>query len=165
KSNAEPRQLASSGQQVCQLPPLVAAPSFTAPIGAFVNIGTSGEGKPSCETATAYQLVAPAFNFPASTLASSSTPVPGCDAAGGSAGGGSGGPSSTSSSVLIGAGEPSDYQKRKRANRLEKNREAARICRQKKKDYIKCLESRVRLLTAQNRQLMEELEKFKVLLR
>ena len=35
---------------------------------------------------------------------------------------------------------------RKRAVRLQKNREAARECRRKKKEYIKCLENRVAVL-------------------
>ena len=37
-------------------------------------------------------------------------------------------------------------QGRKRAVRLQKNREAARECRRKKKEYIKCLENRVAVL-------------------
>jgi hypothetical protein len=35
---------------------------------------------------------------------------------------------------------------RKRVVRLQKNREAARECRRKKKEYIKCLENRVAVL-------------------
>lgn len=37
-------------------------------------------------------------------------------------------------------------QSRKREMRLLKNREAARECRRKKKEYIKCLENRVAVL-------------------
>ena len=40
----------------------------------------------------------------------------------------------------------STEQGRKRAVRLQKNREAARECRRKKKEYIKCLENRVAVL-------------------
>ena len=47
---------------------------------------------------------------------------------------------------------------RKRENRLIKNREAARECRRKKKEYIKCLEDRVAVLETQNKALLEELK-------
>ncbi|CAL8096695.1 unnamed protein product [Calicophoron daubneyi] len=52
---------------------------------------------------------------------------------------------------------------RKREQRLMKNREAARECRRKKKEYVKCLEARVSLLESQNQQLIEELQKVKAL--
>jgi hypothetical protein len=42
-------------------------------------------------------------------------------------------------------------------------REAARECRRKKKDYIKCLENRVALLENQNKTLIEELKSLKEL--
>uniref|UniRef100_A0A1A9W348 BZIP domain-containing protein n=1 Tax=Glossina brevipalpis TaxID=37001 RepID=A0A1A9W348_9MUSC len=48
-------------------------------------------------------------------------------------------------------------QSRKREIRLQKNREAARECRRKKKEYIKCLENRVAVLENQNKALIEEL--------
>eukprot|EP00123_Amoebidium_parasiticum_P009108 comp19250_c0_seq1/m.22034 comp19250_c0_seq1/g.22034 ORF comp19250_c0_seq1/g.22034 comp19250_c0_seq1/m.22034 type:complete len:129 (-) comp19250_c0_seq1:432-818(-) len=51
----------------------------------------------------------------------------------------------------------------KRSRRLEKNREAARQCRKKKKEYVKCLEDRVRLLEQQNMALITELKKLKTL--
>ncbi|NXW59595.1 CREM protein, partial [Eurystomus gularis] len=50
---------------------------------------------------------------------------------------------------------------RKRELRLLKNREAAKACRRRKKEYIKCLESRVAVLEVQNKKLMEELETLK----
>ncbi|XP_057254863.1 cAMP-responsive element modulator isoform X8 [Pezoporus wallicus] len=50
---------------------------------------------------------------------------------------------------------------RKRELRLMKNREAAKECRRRKKEYIKCLESRVAVLEVQNKKLMEELESLK----
>jgi len=64
---------------------------------------------------------------------------------------------------------------RKREHRLIKNREAARECRRKKKEYIKvlyflfwqplkiikCLENRVQVLENQNKALIEELHKLK----
>ncbi|MEE6467151.1 hypothetical protein FKM82_007149 [Ascaphus truei] len=47
---------------------------------------------------------------------------------------------------------------RKRELRLMKNREAAKECRRRKKEYVKCLESRVAVLEVQNKKLIEELE-------
>jgi len=52
---------------------------------------------------------------------------------------------------------------RKREMRLQKNREAARECRRKKKEYIKCLEERVTVLETQNKALIEELRQLKEL--
>ena len=52
---------------------------------------------------------------------------------------------------------------RKREIRLIKNREAARECRRKKKEYIKCLENRVAVLENQNKALIEELKSLKSL--
>ena len=52
---------------------------------------------------------------------------------------------------------------RKREIRLIKNREAARECRRKKKEYIKCLENRVAVLENQNKALIEELKSLKAL--
>jgi len=43
------------------------------------------------------------------------------------------------------------------------NREAARECRRKKKEYIKCLENRVAVLENQNKTLIEELKSLKEL--
>lgn len=54
-------------------------------------------------------------------------------------------------------------QQRKREIRLMKNREAARECRNKKKEYIKCLENRVAVLENQNKALIEELKSLKEL--
>ena len=47
----------------------------------------------------------------------------------------------------------------KKAERLEKNRQAAKECRKKKKAYISDLEAKVRLLEMQNTALVAELEK------
>lgn len=54
-------------------------------------------------------------------------------------------------------------QVRKRELRLLKNREAARECRRKKKEYIKCLENRVAVLENQNKALIDELKSLKEL--
>ncbi|XP_054640692.1 cyclic AMP-dependent transcription factor ATF-1 isoform X3 [Dunckerocampus dactyliophorus] len=51
----------------------------------------------------------------------------------------------------------------KREIRLAKNREAARECRRKKKEYVKCLENRVAVLENQNKTLIEELKTLKEL--
>uniref|UniRef100_A0A663M258 BZIP domain-containing protein n=1 Tax=Athene cunicularia TaxID=194338 RepID=A0A663M258_ATHCN len=40
-------------------------------------------------------------------------------------------------------------------------REAAKECRRRKKEYIKCLERRVAVLEVQNKKLIEELETLK----
>ncbi|NXI35099.1 CREM protein, partial [Galbula dea] len=50
---------------------------------------------------------------------------------------------------------------RKRELRLMKNREAAKECRRRKKEYIKCLESRVAVLEVQNQKLILELGSLK----
>jgi len=72
---------------------------------------------------------------------------------------------STSPGIGGGGGGPSGNpeQGRKRAVRLQKNREAARECRRKKKEYIKCLENRVAVLENQNKALIEELRSLKEL--
>ncbi|KAG8452601.1 hypothetical protein GDO86_004402 [Hymenochirus boettgeri] len=55
----------------------------------------------------------------------------------------------------------SDDPQMKREIRLLKNREAARECRRKKKEYVKCLENRVAVLENQNKTLIEELKALK----
>uniref|UniRef100_A0A1I8EMF7 BZIP domain-containing protein n=1 Tax=Wuchereria bancrofti TaxID=6293 RepID=A0A1I8EMF7_WUCBA len=55
----------------------------------------------------------------------------------------------------------SDDSTRKRQVRLLKNREAAKECRRKKKEYVKCLENRVAVLENQNKALIEELKTLK----
>jgi len=62
-----------------------------------------------------------------------------------------------------GSGVGVEEQTRKREMRLLKNREAARECRNKKKEYIKCLENRVAILENQNKALIEELRSLKEL--
>lgn len=57
----------------------------------------------------------------------------------------------------------SEESTRKRELRLLKNREAARECRRKKKEYIKCLENRVAVLETQNKALIDELKSLKEL--
>nr|CAG4649683.1 EOG090X0DMT [Scapholeberis mucronata] len=59
--------------------------------------------------------------------------------------------------------DPSEPTLQKRELRLMKNREAARECRRKKKEYIKCLENRVAVLENQNKALIEELKSLKEL--
>jgi len=68
-----------------------------------------------------------------------------------------------SSPTSAGAGSSVEEQTRKREIRLLKNREAARECRNKKKEYIKCLENRVAILENQNKALIEELKSLKEL--
>ncbi|XP_029302899.1 cyclic AMP-responsive element-binding protein 1-like isoform X2 [Cottoperca gobio] len=63
-------------------------------------------------------------------------------------------------SPAMGTGAPEEVT-RKREVRLMKNREAARECRRKKKEYVKCLENRVAVLENQNKTLIEELKALK----
>jgi len=65
--------------------------------------------------------------------------------------------------VTVQGGNNGAGQARKREIRLMKNREAARECRNKKKEYIKCLENRVAVLENQNKALIEELKSLKEL--
>eukprot|EP00117_Sycon_ciliatum_P010578 scpid100362/ scgid1554/ cAMP-responsive element modulator len=64
---------------------------------------------------------------------------------------------SSSPDVCVVDGTPTS----KRDIRLLKNREAAKECRRKKKEYVRCLENRVAVLEAQNSKLMEELKNLK----
>jgi hypothetical protein len=75
---------------------------------------------------------------------------------------------SSSPSVVLGGSSGGGHhvpeeQTRKREIRLLKNREAARECRRKKKEYIKCLENRVAVLENQNKALIDELKSLKEL--
>jgi len=75
-------------------------------------------------------------------------------------------PSSMSSLASPGQPSPGDESNRsvqKREIRLVKNREAAKECRRKKKEYIKCLENRVAVLENQNKALIDELKSLKEL--
>ncbi|XP_077424774.1 cyclic AMP-responsive element-binding protein 1-like [Vanacampus margaritifer] len=64
-------------------------------------------------------------------------------------------------SPALGMGTGTEEVTRKREVRLMKNREAARECRRKKKEYVKCLENRVAVLENQNKTLIEELKALK----
>ncbi|XP_051986275.1 cyclic AMP-dependent transcription factor ATF-1-like [Xyrauchen texanus] len=64
-------------------------------------------------------------------------------------------------SPVISSHGKSDDPQMKREIRLAKNREAARECRRKKKEYVKCLENRVAVLENQNKTLIEELKTLK----
>ncbi|XP_048454740.1 cyclic AMP-responsive element-binding protein 1b isoform X4 [Rhincodon typus] len=66
-----------------------------------------------------------------------------------------------SSPVLQSQPQNAEETTRKREIRLMKNREAARECRRKKKEYVKCLENRVAVLENQNKTLIEELKALK----
>uniref|UniRef100_A0A673MBV1 Cyclic AMP-dependent transcription factor ATF-1-like n=2 Tax=Sinocyclocheilus rhinocerous TaxID=307959 RepID=A0A673MBV1_9TELE len=64
-------------------------------------------------------------------------------------------------SPVISSQGKSDDPQMKREIRLAKNREAAKECRRKKKEYVKCLENRVAVLENQNKTLIEELKTLK----
>lgn len=75
-------------------------------------------------------------------------------------------PTMTGGSMRMGGGPMhggEDESNRKRQVRLLKNREAAKECRRKKKEYVKCLENRVSVLENQNKALIEELKTLKEL--
>ncbi|XP_030629204.1 cAMP-responsive element modulator isoform X1 [Chanos chanos] len=63
--------------------------------------------------------------------------------------------------AIHGSQQHAEEATRKREVRLMKNREAARECRRKKKEYVKCLENRVAVLENQNKTLIEELKALK----
>lgn len=67
----------------------------------------------------------------------------------------------TSPVALTSPSIKTDDPQLKREIRLMKNREAARECRRKKKEYVKCLENRVAVLENQNKTLIEELKTLK----
>ncbi|XP_058529459.1 cyclic AMP-dependent transcription factor ATF-1 isoform X2 [Ochotona princeps] len=67
----------------------------------------------------------------------------------------------TSPVTLTSQATKTDDPQLKREIRLMKNREAARECRRKKKEYVKCLENRVAVLENQNKTLIEELKTLK----
>ncbi|XP_046760936.1 cyclic AMP-dependent transcription factor ATF-1 isoform X2 [Gallus gallus] len=67
----------------------------------------------------------------------------------------------TSPVTLTSQSSKTDDPQLKREIRLMKNREAARECRRKKKEYVKCLENRVAVLENQNKTLIEELKTLK----
>ncbi|XP_054447088.1 cyclic AMP-dependent transcription factor ATF-1 isoform X3 [Pteronotus mesoamericanus] len=67
----------------------------------------------------------------------------------------------TSPVALASQTTKTDDPQLKREIRLMKNREAARECRRKKKEYVKCLENRVAVLENQNKTLIEELKTLK----
>ncbi|XP_062040639.1 cyclic AMP-dependent transcription factor ATF-1-like [Lepus europaeus] len=67
----------------------------------------------------------------------------------------------TSPVTLMPQTTKTDDPQLKREIRLMKNREAARECRRKKKEYVKCLENRVAVLENQNKTLTEELKTLK----
>lgn len=69
--------------------------------------------------------------------------------------------SASAASSPIGGPIVSEEANKKRELRLQKNREAAKECRRKKKEYIKCLENRVAVLENQNKALIDELKTLK----
>ncbi|XP_064613604.1 cAMP-responsive element modulator-like isoform X2 [Liolophura sinensis] len=69
----------------------------------------------------------------------------------------------TAGGAIASQQQMSEEAARKRELRLLKNRDAARECRRKKKDYVKCLENRVAVLENQNKTLIEELKALKEL--
>lgn len=104
---------------------------------------------------TAYYV--PRTDFKTTTSSNTDLPSPG------SSSNSSNPASSTVQSPTRRQGETTKDTTRKREMRLQKNREAARECRRKKKEYIRCLETRVSALESQNKALIEELRQLKEL--
>jgi len=134
-----------------------AAEDVDDPSSSPTGAGTSGAGAPSSSgvqtiniNGQQYQIVSPS--------------VEGLQTITVGSGGGLGGVGSSSGMGATGSGLlASEEANRKREIRLLKNREAARECRNKKKEYIKCLENRVAVLENQNKALIEELKSLKEL--
>ncbi|XP_051970535.1 cAMP-responsive element modulator-like isoform X2 [Xyrauchen texanus] len=57
--------------------------------------------------------------------------------------------------------ELTEEASRKRELRLMKNRESARQCRRRRKEYVRSLETRLAMIENQNKKLTEELEHLK----
>ena len=122
---------------------------------------SSASGTSSTAAATAAATAASVIQYAAASQNGQTVFIPGTVAAGGSS---SPQVITVTGSSSGGAGGSSvEEQVRKREVRLMKNREAARECRNKKKEYIKCLENRVAVLENQNKQLIEELKSLKEL--
>uniref|UniRef100_A0A915KEY2 BZIP domain-containing protein n=1 Tax=Romanomermis culicivorax TaxID=13658 RepID=A0A915KEY2_ROMCU len=54
---------------------------------------------------------------------------------------------------------------KRQEDRLMRNRSAAKECRLKKKEYVKCLEKRLRVLEDQNKQLIEQVKSLMQIIR
>ena len=122
---------------------------------------SSASGTSSTAAATAAATAASVIQYAAASQNGQTVFIPGTVAAGGSS---SPQVITVTGSSSGGAGGSSvEEQVRKREVRLMKNREAARECRNKKKEYIKCLENRVAVLENQNKALIEELKSLKEL--
>ncbi|XP_066441772.1 cAMP-responsive element modulator isoform X3 [Eleutherodactylus coqui] len=68
-----------------------------------------------------------------------------------------------SSTGLIVPQHMAEEATRKREMRLMKNREAAKACRLRRKEYIRCLEGQNTMLVMENRQLKQELAAYRTL--
>jgi len=133
--------------------------AITVGAGGVVTSGTSsGVVQYAASTQNGQTVFIPGTVAAAAAAASSATPqiISVASASSPPSGSGGGGASSP-------AGSSIEEATRKREIRLLKNREAARECRNKKKEYIKCLENRVAILENQNKALIEELKNLKEL--
>merc|ERR1712223_2052463 len=133
-------------------------PSALSQSGSIQTITVGGEGAATSSTSGVVQYAATSQNgqtvFIPGTVASASASGPQIISVATTA------PPTAPSS----AGPPTiEEASRRREIRLLKNREAARECRNKKKEYIKCLENRVAILENQNKALIEELKSLKEL--
>lgn len=160
----ESRDALTSGQQQVQTITINGQQyQIVSPIGVDgVQTIVAASGSPSASSinSSVVQYAASTQNgqtvFIPGTVATASTPTPQIISVATSA-------SSPQGSTSGGAGSSIEEATRKREIRLLKNREAARECRNKKKEYIKCLENRVAILENQNKALIEELKSLKEL--
>ncbi|XP_058243998.1 cAMP responsive element modulator b isoform X2 [Hemibagrus wyckioides] len=67
----------------------------------------------------------------------------------------------SSPSPLHSSQQLAEEASRKRELRLLKNRQAAKVCRRRKREYVNCLEAQVSMLQMQNKKLMEDLKYLK----
>jgi len=133
-------------------------PSALSQSGSIQTITVGGEGAATSSTSGVVQYAATSQNgqtvFIPGTVASGSPSGPQIISVA----------TTASPTAPTSAGPPTiEEASRKREIRLLKNREAARECRNKKKEYIKCLENRVAILENQNKALIEELKSLKEL--
>ncbi|XP_021173455.2 cAMP-responsive element modulator isoform X1 [Fundulus heteroclitus] len=137
-----------------------------APVAYVPNLQTSPVAcfqMPQPPSGTAYPRYEEMFNYRQQYLIYS---LPGSVAAGDLGNYHLRNPTSTSVKSEPGVGsngslKPLEVSLQKRELRLLKNREAARECRRKKKEYVRCLENRVAVLEQQNKTLIEELRALK----
>ncbi|XP_052804973.1 cAMP-responsive element modulator-like isoform X1 [Mya arenaria] len=137
-TNASPVSSAGSGNAGATIVQYAQGPDGQQFYIPGIDLSSSGSEMGSTGTMQAYQIATPGTLPQGVVMATNNTALSSRDAA-------------------------SEEAARKRELRLLKNRDAAKECRRKKKDYVKCLENRVAVLENQNKTLIEELKALKEL--